>query len=75
VETDPQLYILTHWLFKIIVTYPVTVASCERPLPTLRRLKTWVRNYGRRASGSADVNNIIDRFAPKKQKIPFVLYM
>ena len=68
VETDPQLYIPTHWLYKIIVTYPVTVASCERPLPTLRRLKTWVRNYGRRASGSADVNNIIDRFVPRSKK-------
>ena len=44
-ETDPQFYAHTYWLLRSLwhtVSIPVTVASCERPFSTLRRLKTWV---------------------------------
>ena len=39
-----QFYHYTYWLFNVFVTCPVTVASCERPFSTIRRLKTWVSN-------------------------------
>jgi len=87
--TDPQFHPYTYRLFKVFVTCPVTIASCERPFSTLRRLKTWVRNsmgeerptdlammnIHRDIHLGLDVGDIIDRFASKKRKIPFVLYM
>jgi len=84
-RTDPQFYRYIQFLG--LCDYPVTIfiASCERSLSTLRRLKTWVRNSmgEERLTGSAmiyrdihlDVNDIIDSFASKKRKILFVLYL
>jgi len=40
--TDPQFYPYIYWLFEVFVTYPVTVASCERSFSKLRRLNAWL---------------------------------
>jgi len=78
VGTDPvlSLHILA---FKVFVTYPVIVASRERPFSVLQWLKTGVRNsMGKeRLTGLAimsihrdihmDVNDITDCFASRLQ--------
>ncbi|XP_065680486.1 uncharacterized protein LOC136094473 [Hydra vulgaris] len=72
---DQVQYPITHKLFKIIKTCPVSVASAERSFSTLRRIKNWLRTRmtENRLVGLAlldvhkeipvNVEKVIDRFA------------
>ena len=83
---DQVQYPITHELFRIIKTCPVSVASAERSFSTLRRIKTWLRTRMSedRLVGLAllnvhrdivvDVGNVIERFAKSgNRKLDFVL--
>ena len=43
IDSSPFLPNLNN-IFRILLTMPVSAASCERSFSTLRRLKTWLRN-------------------------------
>ncbi|VVC33495.1 HAT, C-terminal dimerisation domain [Cinara cedri] len=80
-QTSSDVYLLISKLFQIFITFPVSTAKGERPYSTLRRLKTYLRNYSGqiRLNGlsllkyihrdiNVNINDIIDELAKTSKR-------
>ena len=84
-ECDHMIFPHIHKLLKILITLPVTTATCERSFSTLKRLKTYIRNsIGQaRLNGLALMNihrdikintdEVIDEMSTKSRRLNFRL--
>ncbi|KAG5879879.1 hypothetical protein JTB14_037715 [Gonioctena quinquepunctata] len=85
-ECSREIYPTGNMLLQILCTIPVTVASAERSLSSLKRLKSWLRSIisQEKLSGlallhihrdiSVNVEKVIDRFAKvKERKLEFII--
>jgi len=77
---DQTTFPLIHTFMSILVTLPVSIASAERSLSTLRRVKTWLRSRVTEdrltnltlmiihRDIQVDVDKVIDHFANSKHR-------
>ena len=87
-QTDKDAYVNTYTVLQILITIPISSASCERAISTLQNLKTHLRNtmVQDRLNGLAlmhahremelDLEKIVDLFAnlhPRKMRMENIL--
>ena len=87
-QIDKDVYVNISTIFQILITIPMSSASCERSISTLRNLKTYLRTtmVQNRLNGLAlmhahremelDLEQIIDLFAnlhPRRMRMENVL--
>ena len=87
-QTDKDAYVNTYTILQILITIPISLASCERSISTLRNLNTYLRStmVQDRLNGLAlmhahremelDLEQIIDLFAnlhPRRMRMENIL--
>ena len=88
-QIDKDAYVNIYTILQILITIPISSASCERSISTLRNLKTYLRKYTMvqdRLNGLAlmhahreielDLEKIIDLFAnlhPRRMRMENIL--
>ena len=87
-QIDKDAYLNIHTMLQILITIPISSASCERSISTLRNLKTYLRNtmVQDRRNGLAlmhahremelDLEKIVDLFAnlhPRRMRMENIL--
>ena len=87
-QIDKDAYVTIYTILQILITIPISSASCERSISTLRNLKTYLRNtmVQDRLNGLAlmhahremelDLEKIIDLFAnlhPRRMRMENIL--
>ena len=87
-QIDKDAYVNIYTMLQILITIPISSASCERSISTLRNLKTYLRNtmVQDRLNGLAlmhahremelDLEKIVDLFAnlhPRRMRMENIL--